>query len=308
MKDIPGAFLVDHEGNDQLIRDRIRAYDLSNKGLRDWWIDAAKDVCSDPSIDGVFLDGLVKILEPAFLKNEIGARKKAAVLDGYVTMMADTRQMLGPQKLMLANILRARFPDLGLSYIKALDGTLILAATCFAAHSAAADGPAEQRPNVLFFVSDDLRPELGCYGNSVIKSPNIDRLAKRGIVFNRAYCQQAVCSPSCSSVLTGMRPDTTNVWDLNTHFRQALPDVVTLPRYFRDHGYTTRGLGKIYHGGFDDPDGWSNPATVIKGRRQKSSEQSPGFNLPPGPAPDYFVNVTQAKLTEVPVVVWRVDG
>lgn len=176
--------------------------------------------------------------------------------------------------------------------------TLILVATCVAVHSVAADGPAKQRPNVLFLVSDDLRPELGCYGNSVIKSPNIDRLAKRGIVFNRAYCQQAVCSPSRSSVLTGMRPDSTKVWDLNTHFRKALPDVVTLPRYFRDNGYTTRGLGKIYHGGFDDPDGWSNPATVTKGRRQKPSEKSPGSNSPSNPAPDYFANVTHAKLTK----------
>jgi Hypothetical glycosyl hydrolase family 15 len=125
LKDIPGAFLVDHDGSAQLIRDRVRAYDLSNKGLRDWWIAAAKDVCADPSIDGVFLDGVVKILEPAFLKNEIGERKKTAVLDGYVTMMEDTRQMLGPSKLMLANILRARFPDSGLSYMKAFDGTYI---------------------------------------------------------------------------------------------------------------------------------------------------------------------------------------
>ena len=74
------------------------------------------------------------------------------------------------------------------------------------------------KPNILFLVSDDLRPELGCYGNTIIKSPNMDRLAQRGMVFNRAYCQQAVCSPSRSSVMTGMRPETTKVWDLNTHF------------------------------------------------------------------------------------------
>ena len=125
IENIPGAFLVGRNGNDKLIRNRLQAYDLSNKALRDWWIDAAEDVCSDPSIDGVFLDGVVKVLEPVFLKGVITPEKKAAELAGYVTMMADTRKMLGPQKLMLANILRARFSDSGLSYIKALDGSYI---------------------------------------------------------------------------------------------------------------------------------------------------------------------------------------
>ena len=81
----------------------------------------------------------------------------------------------------------------------------------------------DTKPNVLFLISDDLRPELGCYGNDVIKTPNIDRLAARGMVFQRAYCQQAVCSPSRTSVMTGARPDTTKVWDLKTHFRKAMP-------------------------------------------------------------------------------------
>ena len=125
LKDIPGAFLVGRDGNDKLIRNRIQAYDLSNKALRDWWIDAANQVCSDPAIDGIFLDGVVKVLEPAFLKGPIGEQKKAAELAGYVTMMEDTRKMLGPQKLMVANLLRARFPDSGLSYIKVLDGSYI---------------------------------------------------------------------------------------------------------------------------------------------------------------------------------------
>jgi arylsulfatase A-like enzyme len=120
------------------------------------------------------------------------------------------------------------------------------------------------RLNVLFLVSDDLRPELGCYGNTVIKSPNIDRLAGRGMVFDRAYCQQAVCSPSRTSVLTGVRPDTSKVWDLTTHFRKALPDVVTLPQLFKNDGYVSLGLGKIFHGdagthsGLDDVPSWSD--------------------------------------------------
>jgi len=121
---------------------------------------------------------------------------------------------------------------------------------------------AQGRPNVLFIAVDDLRPELGCYGNAVIQSPNIDRLAARGLVFRHAYCQQAVCSPSRSSLLTGTRPDTTQVWDLETHFRTALPDVVTLPQLFKNEGYFVQGMGKIYHGGLDDPASWSTPWTA----------------------------------------------
>lgn len=125
LKDIPGAFLVGRDGNDKLIRNRIQAYDLTNKAVHDWWIDAANEVCSDPAIDGIFLDGVVKILEPAFLRTEIGEAKKAAELAGYETMVTDARRMLGPQKLMVANVLRARFPDSGLSQMKALDGSYI---------------------------------------------------------------------------------------------------------------------------------------------------------------------------------------
>lgn len=118
---------------------------------------------------------------------------------------------------------------------------------------------AANRPNVLFFAVDDLRPEFGCYGKDYIKSPNLDRLARAGMVFGRAYCQQAVCSPTRSSLLTGTRPDTTKVWDLQTHFRKALPDVVTLPQHFKNQGYFVQGMGKIYHGGYDDPPSWSVP-------------------------------------------------
>ncbi len=121
----------------------------------------------------------------------------------------------------------------------------------------AADTPA--RPNILFFAVDDLRPELACYGKDYIKSPNIDRIAKAGIVFNRAYCQQAVCSPTRSSLMTGTRPDTTKVWDLVTHFRTALPEVVTLGQHFKNNGYFVQGMGKIYHGSYDDAPTWSVP-------------------------------------------------
>ncbi|MSU24749.1 MAG: DUF4976 domain-containing protein [Opitutus sp.] len=118
---------------------------------------------------------------------------------------------------------------------------------------------AADRPNILFIAVDDLRPEFGAYGKDYIKSPNLDRLAKSGITFNRSYCQQAVCSPTRSSLLTGTRPDTTKVWDLVTHFRVALPNVVTLPQLFKNNGYFVQGMGKIYHGSLDDPQSWSVP-------------------------------------------------
>ena len=120
-------------------------------------------------------------------------------------------------------------------------------------------GQARKKPNVLFFAVDDLRPELNCYGREHIKSPNIDRIAKWGMVFNRAYCQQAVCSPSRSSLLTGTRPDSTKVWDLVTHFRDAEPNIATLPQHFKENGYFVQGLGKIYHPGYDDQRSWSVP-------------------------------------------------
>jgi len=142
-------------------------------------------------------------------------------------------------------------------YLVLLSLAAILApATSRASHAAA---KAPKPVNVLFIAVDDLRPELGCYGNQRVKSPNIDRLARRGVVFNRAYCQQAVCSPSRTSLLTGLRPDSTKVYDLETHFRDTVPDVVTLPQHFKNHGYHAVGMGKIFHGGLNDDLSWSEP-------------------------------------------------
>lgn len=136
---------------------------------------------------------------------------------------------------------------------------ILLFALSFAASRLSAAEPAPRKPNILFIAVDDLRPEFGAYGSRLVQSPNLDHIARAGLTFNRAYCQQAVCSPSRTSLLTGARPDTTKVWDLNTHFRTALPEVVTLGQHFKQHGYFVQGVGKIYHGGFDDAPSWSVP-------------------------------------------------
>jgi arylsulfatase A-like enzyme len=143
--------------------------------------------------------------------------------------------------------------------------------------------PAQDRPNVLFIMVDDLRPQLGCYGQSQMHTPNMDRLAREGILFRRAYCQQAVCNPSRTSLLTGMRPQTTQVSGNNHHFRCHIPEVVTLPQHFKNNGYFAQSIGKVYHTNFDDPVSWSTPywmpppvrygkpETVARIRRQQDS-------------------------------------
>jgi iduronate 2-sulfatase len=122
-----------------------------------------------------------------------------------------------------------------------------------------------KRPNVLFIAVDDLRPELGCYGNKYVKSPNIDRLSKSGVTFGRAYCQSAVCNPSRASIMTGLRPDTTQVTDLRTDFRDKIPHVVTLPQHFKNEGYHTAAIGKIYHNTLPDELSWSEKKLNVDG-------------------------------------------
>lgn len=126
---------------------------------------------------------------------------------------------------------------------------------------------AAARPNILFIATDDLRVELGCYGQDWIHSPNIDKLASQATRFTRAYSQAALCNPSRASLMTGLYPDTIGVIDLPTHFRHVVPGVVTLPEYFMNQGYFTRNIGKVYHnwhhGDLDgDPQSWSVPAEM----------------------------------------------
>lgn len=127
---------------------------------------------------------------------------------------------------------------------------------------------AADRPNVLLICVDDLKPVLGCYGDQQARTPAIDGLAARGVRFERAYCNQAVCSPSRNSLMTGLRPQTLGIYDLGTHFRLAVPDAVTLSQHFRQQGYVAEGLGKILHtghGNVDDPASWSVPSWRARG-------------------------------------------
>jgi len=126
--------------------------------------------------------------------------------------------------------------------------------------AALSSATAKKRLNVLFVAVDDLRPQLSCYGDPVVKSLNIDRLAARGTTFTRAYCQQALCSPSRISLLSGRYPATTRIFTIGPALRETLPDIVTLPQHFKNNGYFTRSLGKVYHVGIDDPPSWSVPS------------------------------------------------
>lgn len=130
---------------------------------------------------------------------------------------------------------------------------LFFATSLFLATSA----QSAEKPNILFIAIDDLRPELGCYGSPIVQSPNLDKLASEGLRFDRAYCQEAICSPSRASLLSGLRPDQTGITHNYVNFRDLNPDVVTLPQHFMQQGYETVSVGKIFHRPNDDPQSWS---------------------------------------------------
>ena len=136
-----------------------------------------------------------------------------------------------------------------------------------------------QKQNVLFIAADDLSCALGCYGDPIAQTPHLDRLAATGVCFLNAYNQLPLCNPTRASVMTGLRPDTIKVYDLDRHFRDEVPDAVTLSQQFMKHGWWAGRVGKIYHynvpasigtDGFDDPPSWQKTVNPIG--RDKTDE------------------------------------
>ncbi|GJM33949.1 MAG: iduronate-2-sulfatase [Saprospiraceae bacterium] len=165
---------------------------------------------------------------------------------------------------------------------------LLFCCLLFATSAAAQES---QQKNILFIAVDDLKPLLASYGNEQMHTPNFDRLAKMGVSFHNAHVQQAVCGPSRASIMTGMYPDHTKVWDLHTDFRESAPKLKSMPEYLITQGYETTGIGKIYHKGSSAPghDGksWSIPHIIPDNFDTKYGE----------PAFSYYQNEdTKAKM------------
>jgi len=139
----------------------------------------------------------------------------------------------------------------------------------------------KKKPNILFLAIDDLRPEIGAYGSEIAITPNLDKLASDGLLFNKAYCQEPICSPSRASLMTGARPETINVIENFTYFRDLNPDILTLPQHFWANGYETTSTGKIYHNRkFGDAKlSWSRKPAYDKMTIKKSKAYG-GYALP----------------------------
>jgi iduronate 2-sulfatase len=201
----------------------------------------------------------------------------------------------------MKNYLKRTFslPGLGKYWATMLIPAIILLAIVPNASQVSSQKPPKPgaRYNVLFIISDDLRPTLGCYGNPIVKTPNIDAIAARGTRFDRAYAQFPLCNPSRSSLLSGRYPTRSGVMDNNSYFRKVHPDIVTLPQYFKNQGYASLRTGKIFHGGIDDMVSWTEggepvdqnivnrpPSPVATGQGARETDDPEGPSQPSRPA------------------------
>lgn len=154
-------------------------------------------------------------------------------------------------------------------------------------------------PNILFMVADDLNCALACYGDPIAVTPNLDRLAARGLLFELAYCQQAVCNPSRSSFLTGLRPNTVGVDDLRKSFRDTAlggNELITLPEHFKNHGWYCQNIGKVFHnmGETQDRRSWSIDEVFFRGTHAADTHFANAARPPGSVLPGYKAPVTEA--------------
>lgn len=182
----------------------------------------------------------------------------------------------------------------------------VLATLIPGSFACAQTGAGDLRPtNILFIMADDFRPEVSTYGSKAL-TPNLERLASRSLQFERMYAQQAVCNPSRSSMLTGRRPDTLRIWNNSTHFRERNPDIQTIPQWFKQHGYTSRCVGKIFHNWHTqekgDPRSWSEPEFLhYENHGNDHPKESSGAGTGPVPlAPYRYGNGPLCEMLEVP--------
>ena len=160
---------------------------------------------------------------------------------------------------------------------------------------------AKDRPNVLMILVDDLKPALGCYGDSLAKTPNIDRLAAGGLRFESAYCNQSVCAPSRNNLLLGSRSTSIGIYGLGRHFRDVLPKAITMPQYFSQNGWISACMGKVLHtghGNHDDIHSWDVPSYLDKVVEYLKPESTEGGQLTREEA--YFTNQKLGQIRSLP--------
>ena len=160
---------------------------------------------------------------------------------------------------------------------------------------------AKDRPNILLILVDDLKPVLGCYGDPLAKTPNIDRLAASGLRFESAYCNQSVCAPSRNNLMLGSRSTSIGIYGLGRHFRDVFPEAVTMPQYFSQHGWISACMGKVLHtghGNHDDVHSWDHPAYLDKVVEYLNPESTEGGQLTREEA--YFTNQKLGQIRSLP--------